>query len=282
MNNNKLQVISNLFEGKEIRSIWDAEKEDYYFSVVDVICVLTDNDYDKSRNYWKWLKSRLISEGSQLVSNANQLKLKSKKDGKKYLTDVLDTEGIFRLIESIPSPKAEPFKLWLAHLGKKEIDQVFDPSQGIEEMIEIYLKKGYSFEWILKRLFSIMNRKKLTNTWKEHGVETNTEYAILTNEIYKNWSGMTAKEYKEYKGLHKESLRDNMSDIEIILADLGEAATRELTNTHHPEGLAQNKLMAEVGGNVAYNTRKDIERRLGKNVVNDENHLEIEYIEENI
>ncbi len=281
MNNNKLQVISNLFEGKEIRSIWDAEKEDYYFSVVDVIEVLTDSM--NPRNYWNMLKQRLSEvEKSQLSTNCVQLKMKSKKDGKMYLTDTLDTEGIFRLIESIPSPKAEPFKLWLAHLGKKEIDQVFDPSQGIEEMIELYLKKGYSFEWILKRLFSIMNRKKLTNTWKEHGVETNTEYAILTNEIYKNWSGMTAKEYKEYKGLHKESLRDNMSDIEIILADLGEVATRELTNAHHPEGLAQNKLMAEVGGNVAYNTRKDIERRLGKNVVNDENHLEIEYIEENI
>ena len=275
--NNKLATITNLFEGKEIRSVWDAEKEDYYFSVVDVIGALTESE--RARKYWNDIKRDLKNEGSELSEKIGQLKMKSKKDGKNYLTDVLDTKGIFRLIESVPSPKAEPFKLWLAKLGREKVDEVFDPSKGMEEMIELYLKKGYSLEWILERIKAIINRKKLTKTWQEHGVETNTEYAILTNEIYKNWSGMTAGEYKKHKNIRKESLRDNMSDIEIMLTDVGEIATRELTKTHHPKGLEQNRLMAEVGGNVAYNTRKDLERRLGKNVISDENHLQIEYKE---
>ena len=276
MKDNKLKMISNLFEGKEIRSIWDAEKEDYYFSVVDVIETLTDSNIQK--RYWTDLKRKLIDEGSELYEKIVRLKMRAQ-DGKMRETDTLDTEGIFRLIESVPSAKAEPFKLWLAKLGKQKVDEVFDPSKGMEEMIELYLKKGYSLEWILERIKAIINRKKLTKTWQEHGVETNTEYAILTNEIYKNWSGMTAGEYKKHKNIRKESLRDNMSDIEIMLTDVGEIATRELTKTHHPEGLEQNRLMAEVGGNVAYNTRKDLERRLGKNVISDENHLQIEYKE---
>ena len=277
---NKLQLISNLFEGHEIRSVWDAEKEDYYFSVVDVISALTNNNYGKSRNYWKWLKTKLNEEGSELVRNTNQLKMKAK-DGKMRETDVLMTQDVFRLIESIPSPKAEPFKLWLAHLGKKEIDNVFDPSKGIEEMIDIYLKKGYSMEWILERIKAIVNRKKLTKTWQEHGVDSNLEYAILTNEIYKNWSGMTASEYKTFKGIHKESLRDNMSDLEILITDVGEVATRELTKKHNPIGLAQNQLMAEIGGGVAYNTRKDLEKKLGTVVISEENNNLLKYIDDN-
>ena len=271
-------MISNLFEGKEIRSVWDSEKEDYYFSVVDVVGALTDNSYDKSRNYWKWLKSKLNDEGSQLVSNTNQLKMRAK-DGKMRETDVLDTEGILRLIESVPSPKAEPFKLWLASLGKREIDSVFDPSVGIDRMFDYYLRKGYSISWIKDRLDAIIERKKLTEVWKKHGIEDTSEFAILTNEIYKTWSGMTAREYKKLKNIHKESLRDNMSDLEILLTNIGEVATRELTNVHNPVGLEQNKLISEVGGSIANNTKKDLEEKLGYKVVNNTNNLNIKYID---
>ena len=267
----KLEMISNLFEGKEIRSVWDSEKEDYYFSIVDVINALAEPK-DPS-DYWTTLKRRLIKEEkSQLPTNCRRLKMKAQ-DGKMRLTDTLNTEGILRLIESVPSPKAEPFKLWLAHLGKREIDSIYDPSIGIEKMIDYYQAKGYSMDWIVDRINSIITRKKLTNAWEEHGVESNNEYAILTNEIYKQWSGMTASEYKNFKGLRKESLRDNMSDIEILLTHVGEVATRELTNTHHPIGLAQNKLISEVGGSVANNTKKDLEEKLGKKVILDRNNL---------
>ena len=267
----KLEMISNLFEGKEIRSIWDSEKEDYYFSVVDVIEALTDST--NPRDYWYKLKIRMTEEEkSEVSTKCRQLKMKAQ-DGKMRLTDTLNTEGILRLIESVPSPKAEPFKLWLAHLGKREIDSIYDPSIGIEKMIDYYQNKGYSMDWIIDRINSIITRKKLTNTWEEHGVESNNEYAILTNEIYKQWSGMTASEYKEFKGLRKESLRDNMSDIEILLTHVGEVATRELTNTHHPIGLEQNKLISEVGGSVANNTKKDLEEKLGKKVISNGNKL---------
>ena len=218
MQENKLKTITNLFEGREIRSIWNSEIEDYYFSVVDVIGVLTDSP--RPRKYWNDLKIKILEEGSQLSENIGQLKLKSS-DGKYYNTDVLDTEGIFRLIESVPSKNAEPFKLWLAKLGRQEVDNIFDPSKGIDKMIDYYLRKGYTLEWIEARIKAIINRKKLTNTWKENGIEENKEYAILTNEIYKTWSGMNTKEYKEYKGIRKESLRDNMTDIEVVLTDLG-------------------------------------------------------------
>jgi len=200
MNENKLKIIINLFEGNEIRSVWNSEKEDYYFSVVDIVSVLTNSS--NSRHYWVVLKSRLKNEGSELVTKCDQLKLKSK-DGKYYKQDVLDTEGIFRLIESIPSPNAEPFKLWLAKLGKQEVDNVFDPSKGIDKMIDYYLKKGYTLEWIENRIKAILNRKKLTKTWQVNGVNKNYECAILTNEIYKAWSGMNANEYKEFKGIRK-------------------------------------------------------------------------------
>ena len=270
--NNKLEMISNLFEGKEIRSIWDSEKEDYYFSVVDVISALTDSV--NPRDYWYKLKIRMTEEEkSELSTKCRQLKLKSSKDGKRYLTDTLDTEGILRLIESVPSPKAEPFKMWLARLGKREIDSVYDPSIGIDKMIDYYQNKGYGMDWIIDRINAIIERKKLTNTWEEHGIESNNEYAILTNEIYKSWSGMTANEYKKLKGIRKESLRDNMSDIEILLTHIGEVATRELTNTHHPIGLEQNKLISEVGGGIANNTKKDLEEKLGKKVISNRNNL---------
>ena len=274
---NKLQTITNLFENKEIRSIWDSEKEDYYFSVVDVIGALTDTDYEKSRNYWKWLKSNLDNEGSELVSKTNQLKMKSPKDNKNYLTDVLDTEGIFRLIESVPSKKAEPFKLWLAKLGKEKIDEVFDPSKGIDQMIDFYLKKGYTLEWIELRIKAILNRKKLTNVWKENGIKDDIEYAILTNDIYKAWSGMTASQYKDFKNIRKENLRDNMSDIEIVLTDLGEIATRELAKEHKPIGLKQNRKIAKEGGNIAKAAKENLENKLGHTVINNENKLNYKY-----
>ena len=268
---NKLELISNLFEGVEIRSVWDPEKEEYYFSVVDVIFALTDSH--NPRRYWSDLKNKTISEGSELYAKIVQLKMKSSKDGKMYLTDTLDTEGILRLIESIPSPKAEPFKMWLASLGKERVDEAFDPSIGIDKMIDFYLNKGYSLDWIKDRIDAIIDRKKLTNTWKKHGINDSNEFAILTNEIYKSWSGMTASEYKNLKGIRRENLRDNMSDLEILLTNIGEVATRELTNEHHPIGLEQNKLISEVGGSIAKNTKDDLENKLGRKIINSNNKL---------
>ncbi len=278
--NNKLETISNLFEGKEIRSIWDKDKEDYYFSVIDVIGALTDNNYDKSRNYWKWLKTKLKEEGSQLVSNTNQLKMKSFKDGKIYKTDTLDTEGIFRLIESIPSPKAEPFKIWLATLGKERVDEVFDPEIAVNRAIDYYRKRGYSDKWISERLNGILNRKKLTDTWKENGIKEKYEYAILTNEIYKNWSGMKASEYKAYKGLRKESLRDNMTDIEIALTNIGEIAARDIAKEERPKGIKNNIKVAARGGKVANNARLSYEKETKKKAISQSNLLNYKYIDE--
>ena len=277
---NKIKTITKLFEGKEIRSVWDREKEEYYFSVVDVINVLAEPK--NARDYWYQLKKRLDEEEmSEVSTKCRQLKLKAK-DGKMRETDTLDTEGIFRLIESIPSKKAEPFKLWLAKLGKERVDEVFDPSKGIDKMIDFYMKKGYSLEWIEMRLKAIINRKKLTNTWKENNINEDYEFAILTNEIYKEWSGMTASEYKKYKGLRKENLRDNMTDIEVALTDLGELATRELTKTHKPNGLNENKEIAKIGGNIAKNTRDDLENRLGRTVIEKTNSLNYQYNDEKL
>ena len=271
---NKLETVINLFEGNEIRGVWSSEKEDYYFSVVDVISALT-NSFNP-RHYWLVLKSRLKLEGSQLVTYCDQLKLKSR-DGKYYNQGVLDTEGIFRLIESVPSPNAEPFKLWLAKLGIQEIDNVFDPSKGIDKMIDYYLTKGYSLEWIEARIKAIINRKKLTNSWKENGIDESSEYGILNNEIYKTWSGMKASEYKNFKGIRKESLRDNMTDIEVVLTDLGEVATRELVKEHKPYGLQNNKMYARLGGHAAKVARDDIEKNLGKSIISNENYLDTKY-----
>ena len=275
---NKLDTITNLFEGSEIRSIWDSEKEDYFFSVVDVISALTDNGYEKSRNYWKWLKNKLNSEGSELVSNTNQLKMKAK-DGKFRETDVLDTEGIFRLIESVPSAKAEPFKMWLASLGKERIDEVFDPEKAIDRAIDYYRKKGYSDTWIEVRLKGILNRKKLTDVWKENGITENYEYAMLTNEIYKTWSGMKANEYKDFKGIRKESLRDNMSDIEVILTDLGEVTARDIAKKEHPQGLNDNLKVAKRGGNVSKIARETYELETGRSAITSRNATGVKYID---
>ena len=277
---NKLDTITNLFEGSEIRSVWDAEKEDYYFSVIDVISALTNASIP--RNYWSDLKRKLINEGSKLHEEIVQLKIKSKKDGKNYLTDTLDTKGILRLIESVPSPKAEPFKLWLASLGSERIDEVFDPEKAIIRAVNYYRNRGYDDEWIESRLKGILNRNKLTDVWKANGIAENYEYGILTNEIYQAWSGMKANEYKQFKGIRKESLRDNMNDIEIALTDLSEIATRELVKKHKPHGLEQNKKIAKMGGNVAKVAKDDIEEKLGESIISKNNNLSYQYLEDNL
>ena len=275
--NNKLETILNLFEGKEIRSIWDEEKQEYFFSVVDVIGALTDST--DSSDYWYRLKVRLSEEEkSELSTKCRQLKMKSSKDGKRYLTDALDTEGIFRLIESVPSPKAEPFKLWLAKLGKERIDEIFDPSIALERAIEIYRAKGYNEQWISKRIKALQDRKQLTDVWKEGGVKEGLEFAILTNEIYKTWSGMTANEYKKLKGLRKESLRDNMDGLELILTDLSEEVTKRLAQKKKPQGLDENIDIARKGGHAAKVARDDIEKSLGETIVSKDNKLNYEYL----
>ncbi len=279
MENDKLEIISNLFEGKEIRSIWDAEKEEYYFSVVDVIGALTESR--DSKDYWYRLKKRMTEEEkSEISTKCRQLKLKST-DGKFYSTDTLDTKGILRLIESVPSQKAEPFKLWLAQMGKERIDEIFDPEIAMNRAIDYYRSRGYSDKWIEARLKGILDRKKLTDVWKENGITKNYEYAVLTNEIYQEWSGMKASEYKDYKNIRKESLRDNMTDVEVALANLGEIATRELAKEHKPYGLKANKEIAKKGGHVAKVAREDMEKELGKSVVSKENALNYQYINDN-
>ena len=277
MENNKLETISNLFEDKEIRSVWDIEKEEYFFSVVDVISALTDSNIP--RNYWSDLKRKLKVEGSQLHENIVQLKMKAQ-DGKMRETDTLDTKGIFRLIESVPSPKAEPFKMWLASLGKERVDEVFDPEIAVNRAIDYYRNRGYSDEWISKRLNGILNRKKLTDTWKENGISKNYEYAMLTNEIYKSWSGMKASEYKELKGLRKESLRDNMTDIEIALTNIGEIATRDIAKEEHPQGLKENLNVAKRGGGVAKGAKDLYEKETKKSAISKSNSLNYKYIDE--
>ncbi len=275
--NNKIETISNLFEGNEIRSIWDKDKEDYYYSVVDVIYALT-NSSDAS-HYWRTLKSRMIKEGNETVTNCDTFKLRAK-DGKMRNTDMLDTEGIFRLIESVPSPKAEPFKVWLAKLGRQKVDEAFDPSKGIDEMIDFYLRKGYTLEWIEARIKAIIDRKKLTKVWHDGGVKEGSEYAILTNAIYKEWSGMTAQDYKVYKGIRKENLRDNMTDIEVALTNIGEIAARDIAKEEHPNGLKENMSVAKRGGTVAKTARDSYEKETKKSAISKENNLDYKYIDE--
>ncbi len=275
----KLSTMINLFEGKEIRSIWDSKKEEYYFSVVDVIRALTEST--RPRKYWSDLKYQLKKEGSELSEKIGQLKLKAQ-DGKYYNTDVLDMRGIFRLIESIPSPKAEPFKIWLSNLGSERIDEVFDPEIAINRAILYYKNKGYDNNWIKMRLTGIVDRFKLTDAWKESGINTPLEYGILTNEIYKSWSGMSASEYKAFKGIRKESLRDNMTDIEVALTDLGEIATRELVKEHKPYGLSENKEIAKRGGNIARGAKENLEQELGRSVISNTNALNYRYLDENL
>ena len=278
MKENKLDTITNLFEGSEIRSIWDSEKQDYYFSVVDVISALTNSNIP--RNYWSDLKRKLKEEGSELHEKIVQLKMIAL-DGKNRQTGTLDTEGIFRLIESVPSPKAEPFKMWLASLGKERIDEVFDPEKAIDRAIDYYRKKGYSDSWIEVRLKGILNRKKLTDVWKENGITKNYEYAILTNEIYKAWSGMKANEYKDFKGIRKESLRDNMSDIEVILTDLGEVTARDIAKKERPKGLKDNLKVAKRGGDVSKIAKESYEMQTGHSAITSENSLDRRYVDMN-
>ena len=269
MNNDAIQ----LFEDQPIRSAWDAEREEWYFSVVDVVQVLTEQpDFNTARKYWNKLKQRLSAEGAdELVTNCHQLKLKSPKDGKRYKTDVADTEQLLRIIQSIPSPKAEPFKLWLAQVGRERIEETIDPEQAIDRALETYLKKGYSEEWVHQRLLAIRIRNELTDEWQKRGVQKGKEYAILTDEISKAWSGMTTRQYKQLKGLKKENLRDNMSDLELVLNMLAEASTTGISQAEKPDGMAENLAVAQRGGRVAGNARKELEREMGRPVISAEN-----------
>ena len=276
MKQDKMHLINKIFNNETIRTVWDKEDDKYYISVVDIVGVLSGSD--RPRKYWSDLKSKLKQEGSELSEKIGQLKLKSQ-DGKYRMTDVCDIEGMFRIIESIPSKNAEPIKQWLARLGKERIDEVFDPSITVQRAIDTYRAKGYSEDWIIKRIKGIQDRKKLTDTWRAGGVTEEVEFAILTNDIYKEWSGMDAKKYKEFKGLRKESLRDNMSELEVALADIGELTTRKLAEKHKPTGLEENRKIAREGGQVANNTRRDIESRLGEPVVTSDNALGYQYID---
>jgi len=253
-----------LFNEKRIRTHWDEREEKWYFSIVDVVGVLTESD--NPNNYWKVLKNRLKKEGSELVTNCNQLKMQSS-DGKYYKTDVADTEQLFRLIQSIPSPKAEPFKLWLAQVGRERVDEIEDPEIGIDRLMETYLRKGYSKEWINQRLKSIEIRKELTDEWESRGVKKGQEFAILTDEISKAWSGFTTKQYKNYKDLKKENLRDHMTNLELVLNMLAEASTTEISKKKEPKNFKENKDVAQKGGRVAKAARLELEKTTGNKVV---------------
>ena len=253
MEENKMQLINKIFNNETIRTVWDKEEEKYFISVVDIVSIISKSK--DGRKYWNKLKQRLREEGNESVTNCHQLKLKSS-DGKYYNTDVCDIEGMFRIIESIPSKNAESIKQWLAHLGKERIDETFDPSIAVERAIDLYRAKGYDEKWIEKRIRTLQERKSLTDIWKENGVETNIEFAILTNEIYKEWSGMTAKEYKQYKGLRKENLRDNMDNIELILTDLSEEATKRIAVKKRPKGLNKNIEVAKLRRSCCKSSKK--------------------------
>ena len=261
-----------LFEGNKIRSSWDEEKEEWHFSIIDIIGILTDSK--NPRRYWSDLKRKMKDEEGavQLYENIVQLKLKSP-DGKMRETDATDMQGIFRIIQSVPSPKAEPFKMWLAEVGKERIDETIDPELTIDRALATYLKKGYTREWINQRLQAIQVRKELTDSWQNHGVKEGMEYAILTNEISKAWSGMTTRQYKDLKGLKKENLRDNMSTTELILNMLAETATKDIAESTNPQGLEENKKVAKRGGSIAGNARKEIETETGKPVITSKNAI---------
>lgn len=262
-----------IFEGSQIRSVWDNEREEWYFSIIDVIASLTESS--NPRDYWYRVKKRMSDEErSELSTICRQLKLKAP-DGKMRLTDVADMQGIFRIIQSVPSPKAEPFKMWLAEVGKERIDEIIDPELTIDRALEGYARKGYSREWINQRLQAIQVRKELTDTWQDHGVKTGNEYAILTNEISKAWSGMTTREYKDFKGLKKENLRDNMSTTELILNMLAETATKDIAEATNPQGLDENKQVVQDGGSIAGDARKSIEARTGKPVITSKNAIDL-------
>ncbi len=277
MNQDKMHLVNKIFNNETIRTVWDTNDEKYYISVVDIVGVVSESK--DGRKYWNKLKQRLKEEGNESVTNCHQLKLKSS-DGKYYKTDVVDIEGMFRIIESIPSKNAEPIKQWLAKLGSERIDETFDPSLAAQRSIDLYRAKGFDEKWIAKRIKGIQDRKQLIDVWKDGGITEQREYAILTNEIYKEWSGMTAKQYRSFKGLRKESLRDNMSDIEVTLADLGEIATREIAKKKNPKGLDENIEVARRGGKIAGNARKDLENEIGDSVVTSNNALNYEYVDE--
>ena len=270
-----------LFEEQKVRVEWNEAEEKWYFSIVDVVAILTDTPYQQARNYWKVLKHRLSQEGNESVTNCNQLKMRAA-DGKMYLTDVADTEQLLRLIQSVPSPKAEPFKMWLAKVGRERIDEIEDPEITINRALETYLKKGYSSAWINQRLKSIEIRKGLTDEWDRGGIQKGLEYAILTDELTKAWSGMTTKEYKKLKDLKKEKLRDNMTNLELVLNMLAEVSATEISKTQNPKGLSQNAKVARAGGEVAKKARKELEDKTGKKVITNKNAKQLHQQIENL
>ena len=265
-----------LFEARKIRTVWNEDTEEWYFSVVDVVGALTESE--NPNNYWKVLKKRLKDEGSQSVTFCNQLKMKSHKDGKYYKTDVANTEQILRIIQSIPSPKAEPFKLWLAQVGRERIEETIDPELTIDRALETYLRKGYSREWINQRLQAIQVRKELTDEWQDRGVKKGSEFAILTDEITRAWSGMSTREYKNHKGLKKENLRDNMTTTEIVLNMLAETSAKEISQATKPETFAENKDVARQGGEIAGFARQALESRIGKSVISNQNAVQLNQV----
>ncbi|WP_277265348.1 BRO family protein [Prevotella corporis] len=266
------------FENKQVRSHWDAEEEKWYFSIVDVIAVLTDSP--NPRKYWSVLKTRLKKEGSELATNCSQLKMQSA-DGKYYKTDVADTEQLLRLIQSVPSPKAEPFKQWLAKVGSQRLDQIQDPELSIQQALQDYRRLGYSDDWINQRLKSIEIRKELTDEWQRTGITDNKEFAVLTNILTKTWSGKTVKEYKEHKGLKKQNLRDNMTSTELILNMLAEASTKDISQANNPKTFNQSKTIAKQGGNVAKVAREELERQTGKSVISSDNAATLRRLTQN-
>ena len=278
MDENKLQVINKIFNNDNIRTVWSSEEEKYYISVVDVAGVLSESK--EPRKYWNRLKNKIKKEEAFEVSSiTRQLKLKSQ-DGKYRETDVCDIEGMFRIIESIPSKKAAPFKDWLAKLGSERIDETFDPSLALQRAIDLYRAKGYDENWISKRIKTLQDRKQLTDVWKEGGIKEGLEFAILTNEIYQTWSGMTAKKYKQLKGLRKENLRDNMDNTELVLTDLSEEATKRIAEEKKPSGLKENIQVARKGGNIAKIAREALEKEIGKSAITSSNRLDYEYLDD--
>ena len=267
-----------VFEDKKIRSHWNEQEEEWYFSVVDIVSVLTDKEYDNARKYWNKLKQRLKEEGSELVSFCHQLKLASS-DGKSYKTDVLDTKGILRLIQSIPSKKAEPFKIWLAEVGSERLDEIADPEKALQRGVDYYRKKGYPEDWITQRLLSIKIRKELTAEWQDHGITEEKDYAILTNEMTKAWSGLSIQKYKQLKDLRKENLRDNMTDLELVLNMLAEVTTTTFSKQEQPQTFEESKKVAIRGGKVAGNARKNIEKQIGHSVISPINANEKELLD---
>lgn len=269
------------FENKQVRSHWDAEEEKWYFSIVDVIAVLTDSpNYQTARNYWKVLKNRLNKEGNETVTNCNQLKMRAA-DGKMRMTDVADTEQLLRLIQSVPSPKAEPFKQWLAKVGSQRLDQIQDPELSIQQALQDYRRLGYSDDWINQRLKSIEIRKELTDEWQRTGITDNKDFAVLTNILTKTWSGKTVKEYKQHKGLKKQNLRDNMTSTELILNMLAEASTKDISQANNPNTFNQSMTIAKQGGNVAKVAREELERQTGKSVISSDNAATLRRLTQN-